>query len=165
MTKREILLNLETDHQKLVDVVKGLSDEQMANAPVFGDWTVKDIIAHIAFWRDHLVRDIDDVLAGKVPWYGGPGFTEEVGAKFNAKIVKESRSKSLRQILEEWRISHQQTLGRVAKLSENELNRETGNQWPDGTPMTVASLFTYEYEGAGHEGGHAKQIEDCFFKK
>lgn len=31
-------------------------------------------------------------------------------------------------------------------------------KWSDGTLLTLPSLFEYEYEGAGHEGGHAKQI-------
>lgn len=48
----------------------------------------------------------------------------------------------------------------MGQLTEDEWMHKSGNQtWKDGTPITVWSLFTYEYEGEGHEGGHAKQNE------
>jgi hypothetical protein len=48
----------------------------------------------------------------------------------------------------------------MEKFTEEQWKHQSGNQtWSDGTPVTIYSLFGYVYEGEGHEGGHAKQIQ------
>ena len=39
---------------------------------------------------------------------------------------------------------------------------QTAFKWGDKIPVSVNSLFEYTYKGEGHEGGHAKQIEEYF---
>jgi len=34
-----------------------------------------------------------------------------------------------------------------------------GLTWPDGSPMTPATVFAYRYRGLTHYGGHAEEIE------
>lgn len=48
----------------------------------------------------------------------------------------------------------------MEKLTDKQWKHQSGDQtWRDGNPVTVYSLFAYEYEGEGREDGHAKQIK------
>ena len=35
-----------------------------------------------------------------------------------------------------------------------------GERWPDGSEMTLASVFAYRYRDRTHHGGHAEEIEE-----
>jgi len=35
-----------------------------------------------------------------------------------------------------------------------------GLTWPDGSPMTPATVFAYRYHGLTHYGGHAEELEE-----
>lgn len=50
-------------------------------------------------------------------------------------------------------------------IDETEWEYQLPHAWSDGTTVSVASLLDYEYEGANHEGGHAKQMKEHFSNK
>lgn len=157
MTKQETIEFLKNDQQKLKEVVDSLSPRQVTEVPVVEKWTVKDILAHISAWHWEWVKDIDGILANRIPWYDG---VDE--AEFNQKEIEKRASWSLDRILKEWEDSFAAVIGRMEELSPEEWNHKTGLSWLSGTPLMMPSLFDYEYEGAGHEGGHAKQIRKVF---
>lgn len=162
MTKGEILFNLKSDHKRLQGVVGRLTSGQRCQ-PIFGKWTLKEVLAHIAAWQEVFPEDIERILNNETPsWHGFYGI-EKAEDKFNAKTIKESKGNSLGEILENWERAYSGLIKAVNALSEGDFKYQSaGNRWVDGTPMTVESLFTYKYEGAGHEGGHAKQIAEKF---
>ena len=120
-------------------------------------WTIKDIIAHISAWHWQLVEDVDSILSNKKPWYGGE---DEAGKEneFNRREVEKRKNWSLEKILQEREDSFMAVIERTRRVNDEEWTRESGHNWEDGTPVTVRSLFEYNYEGADHEGGHAKQV-------
>lgn len=153
MNQQDTIQFLRNDHQELKQAVDSLSSTQLTEIPVIEEWTAKDILAHICAWNWEEIKAIDEVLVNKKPWYVG---VEE--DEFNQKEVEKRKSWPLEKMLKEWEGSFTALIERMEKLSPKEWEFEAGLIWPDRTPLSVKSLFNYRYEGAGHEGGHAKQI-------
>src|SRR5688572_20829237 len=51
----ETIARIETAWQELQEALAGLSDAELSRPGVGGDWSVKDVLAHIAFWHEHMV--------------------------------------------------------------------------------------------------------------
>jgi hypothetical protein len=145
------------DHRKLKHTIGNLSDSQIINDIVMGDWTVKDIIAHIAAWNWEIAKSIDEVLEKKPPWYLTKGETA-----FNVAEVAKRRDWPLSQVLDEWEESFDSLVHRIEEITVEEWNFDTGLNWADGSVVTIESLFGYRYRGEGHEGGHALQIQEYY---
>lgn len=63
MKKDDLLARIGTDRASFAALWNGLSQEQMLQRPgVQEDWSVKDLIAHIIWWENHM---IDNVIAAK----------------------------------------------------------------------------------------------------
>ncbi|MHA2230238.1 MAG: DinB family protein [Candidatus Thorarchaeota archaeon] len=145
------------DHQKLENILSKLNDKQLNNEKIQGNWTVKDIIAHISAWNWELITQTDLVLSGRKPWY-----SDTTEAEFNRKAVRQRKSWSLEKTLSEWRESFESLISRIKKLSIEEWTFGLDDEWPEGGKITVASIFGYRYYEEGHEGGHAKVIQKHF---
>lgn len=65
LTKAEILERLQTEYEQLQAVVGSLTDEEIIMPNTFGTWSVKDIIAHLIFWNENPMREIQGAMRGE----------------------------------------------------------------------------------------------------
>ncbi|MFX0053218.1 MAG: hypothetical protein ACFE8U_18230, partial [Candidatus Hermodarchaeota archaeon] len=86
-------------------------------------------------------------------------------AEFNKHETERRKNWSSDKILKEWQISFEELIQRITSLSNSEWEYQTPFEWTKDMPVTVNSLFDYTYKGEGHEGGHAKQIDEFYKKK
>ena len=145
------------------NVINGLKEYQISQDLISVKWTTKDIIAHISAWNLELKIAIDDLLKNEKPWFINEEELSE--AEFNAKETKKRKDWSLDRILDEWQTVFEQLIQRIMSLSKSQWEYQTPFEWTKDMPVTVSSLFDYLYRGEGHEGGHAKQIEEFYKKK
>ncbi len=155
----ETIKRFKDEHARLKKLVSELSTEQVLKPNTLGAWSIKDIVAHLAAWNWEVIAEVDRVLQNKATWL--VRYEEKKGEdEFNEKEVEKRRHMSWQEVIKDWDDSFWKQIERMKTLSEDEWKHQSGNQlWSDGTPVTVYSLFAYKYEGAGHEGGHAKQLE------
>lgn len=153
-TRLETAARFRADVDRLLRCVSTLSPEEQESA-LYGNWTVKDLLAHVAAWDRELVRGLDQLLAGRRPAF--PGYNE---AAFNAQAIEASRLLSFDDVLAELRSAHEALVSRIEALTDEEWRRSSPHRWGRWTPMTVASLFDYSYKGETHYGGHAREIEE-----
>jgi hypothetical protein len=59
--------DLNDAHQKLLDSFAGLSDEEMTEPGVAGDWSVRDILAHLTAWDRETTEMFRAMLQGERP--------------------------------------------------------------------------------------------------
>lgn len=158
MDKQQAIIWLKRGHRKLEKVISSLNEEQMTRIPVLGKWTVKDIIAHLIAWNWEAAKEIERILNNKATWH--KLFEETSGEnKFNEIEVKKRKDKNFNEAIQDWEESFQHVIKEIEALSLKEWNHQSGKDtWEDGSPLTIASLFDYEYEGDEHEGGHANQV-------
>jgi hypothetical protein len=157
LNKDGVIKFLKEDHAKLVETVDKLEKKQMTKKIVIAAWTAKDIIAHISAWNWEIIRQVNDLLINKKPWY-----VDMNEANFNKREVQKRKTWSLDKIMEEWNESFRALIEKIEGFSDIEWAFQADFCWPDGSPVSIQSLFDYRYKGEGHEGGHAKQIKECF---
>jgi hypothetical protein len=67
MKKQPLLDKLDRVWKDFADSVVGLSDAQMLEHGVSGDWSVKDILAHVSWWEEEALKHLPTILQGGRP--------------------------------------------------------------------------------------------------
>ena len=67
MDKTELIHAIHEAHGRLARAIDRIQDERLIQ-PAMGDWTGKDLVAHIAWWHDHSARVIESLRAGGQPY-------------------------------------------------------------------------------------------------
>ncbi|MGB3700145.1 MAG: DinB family protein [Anaerolineales bacterium] len=138
--------------QQLIDTIQGnwatweaivaqIDEERLTQSGVAGDWTLKDIIAHITWHEKEMVGLITaHALVGSELW-NLP--TDER----NAAMYEEVRNEPLEQVLEESAGIHQQLLELLPTLSDEDLTDPSSfpNMPPDWQPWMLIAQNTYEH--------------------
>ena len=142
--KAQILDEIAAAYGPLEAQVAALSAAQMTQPGVMGAWTVKDILAHVAWWERHLLRTLR------------AGYDELVTVatdRTNAEVFAANRDRPLDDVLAEFRAAHEDILAALAGWPEDELARDevyeaigwdTFRHYPDHTATIQAW-----HEGAG----------------
>src|SRR5438132_13533792 len=73
--KQRLLRRLDTAWAALKESYAGLSDPRLTEPGVTGDWSVKDILAHVTTWEREALKHLPLIIAGGRPprnvIYGG----------------------------------------------------------------------------------------------
>ena len=88
------------DMGRLLDAIEKIPAERR-RASLDGEWTVKEVLAHVAAWDREVAAAVDDVLAGHAVRFWG--WDENV---FNAEVARAARPATLEQVLDELRRAH-----------------------------------------------------------
>jgi hypothetical protein len=101
----------------------GLSDAEMMEPGVTGDWSVKDVIAHVTWWEEEALTHLPTILAGEKPQrysvkYGG------INA-FNAQMAEQKKDLPLAEVLRWHKDTHRRLLDLVETAPEEHIIRET----------------------------------------
>jgi len=75
MSRDEILQTLNEEFDKLLKSVEGLDDGQMTKV-WFGDWGVRDILAHVAGWHWEMTAAFDRIARGERPVPEGTDYND-----------------------------------------------------------------------------------------
>src|SRR3989344_1811738 len=156
--RRETIERYKKEHERLKKLVITPTEEQVVRSNTVGEWSIKDIVAHLAAWNWEAINEVDRVLKNEATW---PARYEDKAGEdeFNRREVEKRKGMSWKKVLKDFDDSFWAQIKRMEQLREDEWKHQSTNQfWSDGTPVTVYSLFAYEYEGEGHEGGHAVQL-------
>jgi len=143
MTATELIAHMEATRTDMDNALAGLTDAQLTEPGVVGDWTVKDILAHLTAWEVELVTVLGQFGRGQkprpVPWAD-----EEVEA-LNAKWHVEYQSRPLERVLEDFEAVRLQTIRQVERLTPADL--ATPRPWIHGHTLTeLIRIETYEHE-------------------
>jgi hypothetical protein len=134
-----------------VAALEGLTEEQLQLPGAAGEWSVKDILAHITAWEVDLLTNLGKARRGQKP--GKVKWTEaEIDAQ-NAKWQADYRDRPLERVLDDFHGAHKQILRLVEGLSDREL--ATPMPWGSGQPL-YEYFMTYV---ADHEAEHAPELQ------
>jgi len=149
MTKEEALARLTASRQALHQAIQGLSDQEMTQVQVEGEWTVKDVIGHVSSW--------EETLLGPLGRYAdGQPFEVQVIEDYlawNDEQAARKRNVPLREILDESAAVRQELASAASRLS--------GEQWeqPELFPWGERGTLTQALSGlAAHEMEHVRAI-------
>jgi hypothetical protein len=116
--KTEILEQISATHLLLEAHLSSIGELQMLQPGVNGDWTVKDLLAHITWWEQHLLRRL---RTGRDDLYQ-EGVSVQVSTdQANALMIAASRSRPLPEILDEFSASYKEVLAGIEALTEEDI--------------------------------------------
>ncbi|MBI4311158.1 MAG: maleylpyruvate isomerase N-terminal domain-containing protein [Chloroflexi bacterium] len=97
----------------------GLTEAAMKEPGVVGDWSVKDILAHVTTWEDETLKSLPVLMEGRrMPLYGGVD-------RFNARQSALKRSLPLDRVLSQLGDTHQRLIAFLKTVPEEHLRTET----------------------------------------
>ena len=97
-----------------------------------GDWSVKDLLAHLIFWEQAPVRALRAEASGE-PGQLPPD--DEGVDRLNARAVAERRERPPAEVLTEFERSYHELLEVVEPLSDEDLNDPGRYAWTGGKPL------------------------------
>lgn len=62
-----LIPKIETSWQRWLDAIERVPAHRRAESGVCGDWSVKDLLGHVAFWDTQVLDDIDAYESGQPP--------------------------------------------------------------------------------------------------
>ena len=123
MNREQLLKKIDTSWAALQASYAGLSEAQLAQPGVTGDWSVIDILAHVSAWENEALTHLPHILEGKRP----PKYSDLYGGidAFNALKVRQSRAVSPAEVLTRVEATHRQLLDYLESAPAEQLATET----------------------------------------
>jgi uncharacterized protein (TIGR03083 family) len=112
---------MRAEHARLDALLAGVGDEQFVQPGAFGEWSVKDMLAHITFWEQRLVAYIDGARESLIQ----PGEDESAAiGRINAGVLAANRDCPLAEVRAAFASSYRQVLTLAESLSADDLADE-----------------------------------------
>jgi len=101
----------------------GLSDAHLMKPGVTGDWSVRDILAHVTTWEEEALTHLPLILEGGTP----PRYSVRYGGidAFNARMTEQKAGLSLAAVRRQMDETHRRLLDFVRRTPEDQLSRES----------------------------------------
>ena len=101
----------------------GLTDAQLLESGVTGDWSVRDIIAHVTTWEEEALKHLPLIIAGGRP----PRYSTSYGGidAFNARTTAQKHGLSLAEVRRQQEEIHRQLVAFIRSAPADEFARET----------------------------------------
>ncbi len=122
MDKQQLLKRLEKAWAAIEESYDGLSDSQMMEPDVMGNWSVKDILAHVTTWEEEALKYLPLIITGGRP----PRYIQYGGIDaFNAKMTEQKRGLALSDVMKQLDETHRRLTDYIRSVPEEHFTRET----------------------------------------
>jgi hypothetical protein len=152
MGKEKLLSALTTGRADFLKTIQGLSDQEMQSPGVVEQWSVKDILAHLTRWEAEIIKLLWQAKQGIRP--DTAHFSQTSVDDLNERWYKESQTRSLKIVMDDFLGVRKQTVRRVEEISQSVLIDPQQYAWLNGKPL-------WEWiagDSFEHEAEHGEQI-------
>lgn len=99
--KRRLLARMEESRRALLAAVEQAGPDLLQRSGMWGEWTLKDLIAHLVYWQTSAAERLQRYMAGETGTAqtlapAGDGATDEI----NAGVYRANRDRPLAEMLE-----------------------------------------------------------------
>ena len=163
MTKNSLMGLLTTGREQWDRVLAQVGESHMTTSGVVGDWSVKDIVAHVAYWERYVAAYVRSTITGQPPTdeerYGVAELPAEVRDmdidQFNDWTFQRQRRRPLPEILMEEQTIYRDLYTMLRGLRESDLLGEGRYEWTRGRAIwEYVAGNTYE-----HWAEHGQSIQ------
>ncbi|GAB4500044.1 MAG: hypothetical protein OHK0052_15900 [Anaerolineales bacterium] len=152
MTQDQLMQQLEESRENFLELLEDLPDEALLQTGVCGNWSIRDVLYHLARWEAELISLLWQTRQGGTP--STVHFGKLTDAQINAQWEKEGAERSLARILDDFHSVRAQTLRRIEAFSERDLTNPQRYAWLNNRP-----LYQWILESTvEHETEHGEQI-------
>jgi hypothetical protein len=123
MKKQQLIEKIEKSWAAFKDAYAGLPEDQLMERGVTGDWSIKDILAHVNAWEEEALKYLPHILeGGRTPrysvLYGG------IDA-FNAQMTASKRQLTLAEVRGLVDETHRRLIDYLCCVPEEHFSSET----------------------------------------
>jgi hypothetical protein len=115
MSKDSLLREMDAGFAGLLDAVHGLSGERMTQV-WYGDWCVRDILAHVAGWHREEIAMLERMARGERPVPESADYTDDDA--WNARFAAKWQAASADEVLAELKASKEAYVAAALRLPE-----------------------------------------------
>lgn len=122
MDRQQLLRRLDGAWTGIKESVAGLTEAELMEPGVMGDWSVKDILAHVTTWEEEALKYLPLIISGERP----PRYIQYGGIDaFNAQMTERKRGLALSDVLRQLDATHCQLIDYLQSVPEVQLTGET----------------------------------------
>jgi hypothetical protein len=132
----ELLHQIDLERRKLEKTLGSLDPSAMERPGVVGNWSVKDLLAHLAAWEGFFLSWYRAGVLGETPEIPAPGFTWKQMHQLNELIFQEHRLQSLEDVQAWFARSYQEIHQVVEGIPEKDLFEPGRYPWQGKHPLT-----------------------------
>jgi hypothetical protein len=151
--KDEMINSLAGVRACLLATAASIPEDQRAT-PFLGDWSMMELLAHIAGWDITNLQAVRDIQAGILPMFYSQYDAE--WRTYNTVLVDRYRKEDFNQQLELVKNTHKELMRYLQDLPEAEFERDHGLR-NGNSNVTIARLLDSEIED---EQTHCMDLED-----
>ena len=138
-SKDDLLAAIEKERTALEAYLDGLTETQMTEPDLVGEWAAKDVLAHLIEWEQMCLSWYQAGLRGETPELPAPGYKWNQTPALNQMIFEKHRDRPLADILAEFNASHQEIMQIITELNNTQLF--TAEQYPWTKKNTLGAYF------------------------
>lgn len=154
MEKSELLQKMSQSRAGFEALIAQFSDERMLLPLLPGGWTVKDALAHIAWWAQRAHHVAGMVVAGQTPEVS---LDESDVDGVNLRAYLENRLKPLAEVRANEAESYRVLREFVESLDPDVLDDPSRFAWTKGAPLSVV----VEWNTFGHYDEHLADLRNA----
>jgi Protein of unknown function (DUF1706) len=123
MNRQQLLKKLDKAWMEFKESYAGLSDARLTEPGVVGDWSVKDILAHVTWWEEEALKYLPLIIKDSKP----PRYSAQYGGidAFNALMTERRQDLSLASVLQQQEDTHRRLVDYLQSVPEEQFTRET----------------------------------------
>ena len=147
MTKTALLADLQREQEQWEALLAQIGESRIDQPGVAGEWSIKDIVAHLTGWQPRLTAHIQAAQRGEPepppPW---PVHLQTEDA-INGWIYESNRHRSVREVLDESHHVFQQLLAAIEGLPDEVLRDPVRHlPWLEGRPFSAGEFFAHFHD-------------------
>jgi hypothetical protein len=123
MNRQQLLQKLDQAWAEIKESYAGLSDSQLTEPGVMGDWSVKDILAHVTWWEEEALKHLPLIIKEGRP----PRYSTQYGGidAFNALMTERKQDLSLADVLQQQEETHRRLIDYLQSAPEEQFTQAT----------------------------------------
>jgi hypothetical protein len=129
ITRSQLLAEIDKERPALEKQIASLTPGQIADPGTVGEWSVKDVLAHLIEWEQMVIGWVTAGQRGETPAVPAPGYKWSETPALNQHIYEKHRDRPLQEVLDQFHTSHRQILDLLLSLSDEDLTTPRRYPW------------------------------------
>lgn len=139
-TKAELLSQAIDNYETLRNEIADLTKEELVEPGIVGEWSIKDVLAHLMVWQQMTLSWYRAGQRGETPITPSEHYTWQQIPALNQRIYESYRDAKLTKIKRDFAHSHNETIKCIELMTEDELFQHSYYSWTKST--TLGSYLT-----------------------
>jgi hypothetical protein len=151
ITTTQLVQLIQATSARMEHLIEPLSVAQMNQPGAVGIWSVKDALAHIAFWENYMVAMLQAIARGETPVV----MVDDITERQNASVVAQYYLRPIGAVIADWHQAREDLIDLLEGLSLEDMYDPQRFAWSEGRPL-ISRIAGNTYE---HEQEHIEQIQ------